>query len=215
MSYLTLEELVQNTLQEIVQVPGTSVDIYSQDRIASAIIANFEMLFDEFFWHQYTDWYTWTLDGSTGRVTNDISSVLTRYEDIDKIRVPNREQDLQEFSDESAPAEFTGTTPLFYMSDAIKVFKIVPPTSTGDVYVRCRTKPLTIVPTTEIKVDNLLLKLMTAWQVTTDDNANEAAESRLLQQTKQRYQQIHQYFGSKSRSVFAGGDAHSYPQGWF
>ena len=78
----TLTELVTRTADRLSMVAGTGVQTYAEDRIAEMIQHKFDVLFEEAFWPQFLTWATFTLDGTLGIVTTDLTSLLKRYEDI-------------------------------------------------------------------------------------------------------------------------------------
>ena len=63
-------------------VAGTGVQVYAEDRIAEMIQHKFDVLFDEVFWPQFLTWATWTLDGTLGVVTTDLTDLVKRFEDV-------------------------------------------------------------------------------------------------------------------------------------
>ena len=144
-------------------VSGTGIQTYAEDTIAEMIQHKFDVLFDEVFWPQFCTWYTWTLDGTLGVVTTDLTDIIKKYEDIQVVFADNSNTALTKLANLTTnPFTLAGTTPIHYealgptfSNNTTRVFRVWPLASTGDVIVRVRTKPDTFVGTDEIDFDDL------------------------------------------------------------
>ena len=96
-------------------VAGTGVQTNSEDRIAAMIQHKFDVLFEERLWPQYFGRATWTLDGTLGVVTADLTSVVKRFEDIRVIFPTNSNRPLTKLAGLTLnPETLSGTTPVSY-----------------------------------------------------------------------------------------------------
>ena len=173
----TLTQLITRTADRLSMVSGTGVQIYAEDRIAEMIQHKFDVLFEEAFWPQFCSWYTWTLDGTLGIVTTDLTDILKRYEDIQVIFPEDSNTAITKMSSLTTnPFELSGTTPIHYEGLAsgstyftTRVFQIWPKASTGDIIARVRTRPNTFVATDEVNFDDQALILGATYDYLEDD----------------------------------------------
>jgi|TARA_R110002110_G_scaffold102027_5_gene258904 hypothetical protein len=205
----TLTQLITRTADRLSMVSGTGVQTYAEDRIAEMIQHKFDVLFEEVFWPQFLTWATWTLDGTLGIVTTDVTSLLKRYEDI---RVMFPESSTTPMTKMSAlttnPFTLSGTTPIHYESlgpsDANKisrVFQIWPKSATGDIIVQYRTKPDTFVSTDEINFDDQALILGATFDYLEDDGTNPNATQKFQLLFEARVKQLKNTFNSAPISL--------------
>jgi len=163
----TLDELVTKVTRRLSQVPGVGVQLYAEDRIVDMIQHKFDILFDELFWPQFSGWYQWTLDGSTGVITTDVSTILKRFDDIDVIFLPNSDSPLPKLPDRVVnPFQLTGQTPLYYDANpgsTSRPFLVWPKTATGTIDVHVRTKPDDFIGDSIVDFDNQALILGTVF----------------------------------------------------
>lgn len=205
----TLTQLITRTADRLSMVSGTGVQTYAEDRIAEMIQHKFDVLFEEVFWPQFLTWATWTLDGTLGIVTTDVTSLLKRYEDI---RVMFPESSTTPMTKMSAlttnPFTLSGTTPIHYESlgpsDANKisrVFQIWPKSATGDIIVQYRTKPDTFISTDEINFDDQALILGATFDYLEDDGTNPNATQKFQLLFEARVKQLKNTFNSAPISL--------------
>ena len=170
----TLAQILVETERRLSQVPGTSVQLYAEDRLIDIIKFVFDQLFTSFEWPQYKFTRQDTLDGSTGVVTSDLSSILKHFTHIKSLYVEDTNQIISLLPDNINPYLITGTTPRYYerVSTASKVFRIWPLASTGDIIIRGKTKPTEFINTTVIDFDHHALVLGTVADYLTDDGTN-------------------------------------------
>jgi|TARA_R110000822_G_scaffold12978_2_gene46646 hypothetical protein len=205
----TLTELVTRTADRLSMVAGTGVQTYAEDRIAEMIQHKFDVLFEEAFWPQFLTWATFTLDGTLGIVTTDLTSLLKRYEDI---RVVFPEESTTPMTKMSAlttnPFTLTGTTPIHYealgptdTNQVSRVFQIWPKSATGDIVVQYRTKPDTFVSTDEIYFDDQALILGATFDYLEDDGTNPNASQKFQLLFEARVKQLKNTFNSAPISL--------------
>ena len=189
----TLTQLSDRVIQRLSMVGGTAAQIYAEDRIAEMIQHKFDALFDERWWHQFLSWGTWTLDGSTGIVTTDLTTLVKRFEDIRVIYKENFNTPLSELSATTMnPYELSGTTPLFFEANAStsRPFKIWPLAATGNIVVQYRTKPDTFDPEDTVNFDDQALILGTVYDYLEDDGTNPNATQKFQNMFEARVAQL-------------------------
>lgn len=199
----TLAELVQKVISRISQVPGTGVQLYAEDRIAEMIQETFDFLFDDYFWPQFYFDGTYTLDGTTGAITGDISDYIKRYEDIQYIFFESDTWPLKELPRNYNPSLITGTHGRLFKpnSDATKMFTVLPITASGGVTVIGRTKPDVFAVDDEVDFDNTALILAATRDYLEDDGANPGAVDKFEQMFESRLKQLKNNQDSHPRAL--------------
>ena len=200
----TLTELTTRVVDRLSMTAGTGVQIYAEDRIAEMIQHKFDVLFSEAFWPQFCTWYTWTLDGTLGIVTTDLTSILKRYEDIQVIFPENSTTAITKMSALTTnPFELSGIVPIHYealgptsSNKTSRVFQIWPKSATDDIIVRVRTKPDTFVGTDEIDFDDQALILGSVFDYLEDDGTNSNATQKFQLLFEARVKQLKNEFNN-------------------
>lgn len=177
---MKVSELLPRVQNNLSQLGGAGVQVYSQDTIIEKIITSFNMMFTRYFWDEYTYWQAGTLDGTEGVVVENADTwqhgPLVRFIDIEIVkRDANGARALAVLPRHMDPFHVQGTSPKYIMPfeiDPHKVFKVVPASSTGRVLIRYRTRPTNIDIDTELLLDEELLKLAATWQYLADDGTN-------------------------------------------
>jgi hypothetical protein len=180
----TVRKVLERTLVQLSQVPGASVQLYSQDTIIEYIKTQFDMYFDEYHWPQYEEWTFGTLDGTLGVITRDLTitdadytRLLLRYEDIYGIYPSGTEIQLPEAPMNLPPRRLSGgTAPMFIRaySEPSKLFRVVPYTAMGEVDIHYRARPTEININTVIYLDETLLSLAATYMYLSKDGTNDA-----------------------------------------
>ncbi len=195
----TLDDITQEVIELLSQVPGTSVQTYSEDRIALIIQQRFDFFLDKLWWPAYMSWRQYTLDGTTGMVTATISDIV-RYEDIRIIMIGTTDNVLLELPRDVNPYRLTGTTPRYRESTttASKLFRALPITSTGTVAVHARLKPTAyFVGSDSINLDRSLLVNSSVWQYLSDDGGNPGQISFYQDLTEARYKSLRDMYNEQ------------------
>ena len=191
-----LSELIDRTANRLSMVAGTGVQTYAEDRIAEMIQHKFDVLFDEAFWPQFCVWDTWTLDGTLGVVTKDLTELVKRYDDVQVMYPENSNSPIIKLSQITAnPFEFSGTTPLRYegLSGTSKLTRVIqfwPKSATGNINVRYRTKPDTFTATDDVDFDDQILILGATYDYLEDDGTNPNATQKFLSLFESRKDQL-------------------------
>jgi len=190
-NFKTLKELVQDVITELSMYRGTGTQKYAEDRIADKIIRTFIDIFEQRFWSYNTDWYKYTLSGSNGLVGENVSLDIKDFNDIEFIKDESG-RTLNKLHDSTNPYKITGTIPTYYKRTNIdkKVFQIVPFNSTGDIFVRGRTRPTQFEPETIIPFDANLLIYKVCWDYVCDDGNSLAQIDKYKQLYEQRYNHL-------------------------
>ena len=191
----TLDQLVARTAERISMASGTGVQVYAEDRIAEMIQHKFDILFDTRFWPDHTAWGEFTLDGTLGVVTTDLTSLVKRFEDIGVIYPDKSDVPIGRVTAFSMnPDNIGGTSPRHYESymatDTSKVFRIWPRASTGNLHVFYRTKPDPFIGSDTIRFDDQALVLGAAWDYLEDDGTNPNASMKMERMYEDRVHQI-------------------------
>jgi hypothetical protein len=205
----TLTQLIDRTADRLSMVGGTGVQTYAEDRIAEMIQHKFDVLFEEVYWPQFLTWAQWTLDGTLGIITTDVTDELKRFEDIRVVFVENSTNPLTVISALSTnPFELSGTTPIHYEGLATtntyyttRVFQVWPKTATGDIIVQYRTKPDTFIGTDEVPFDDQALILGAVYDYLEDDGTNPNATQKFQMLFEARVKQLKNSFNDNPISL--------------
>lgn len=184
----TFAQLITRVETNMAQVPGSSVQTYSEGRIAQYLQDSFDDLFLQRFWPEYTSTVQRTLDGATGRFTapitgvNTIRDVYAVYYTGTNRKVPKLPPTVNPFSVTSGGVMFIDTTG---PKDGYP-FKIVSYTATGNVEVRVRTHPTPFAVDSVVLMDAILLTRHATWQLLIDDSTNPGATDKFKSLTETR-----------------------------
>jgi hypothetical protein len=200
----TLTQLVDRTAARLSMAAGQGVQLYAEDRIAEMIQHKFDVLFEEVFWPQFCTWAEYTLDGTLGIITTDLTTLIKDFEDIQVIFPENSNQALTKLSSiTSNPFELSGTTPIHYEAlsptddnKTSRVFQIWPKASTGKLVLRFRTKPDTFTANDDIDFDDQALILGAAFDYAEDDGTNPNATQKFQNMFDSRVAQLRRAFNS-------------------
>lgn len=194
------EELIQSTIRRIGQVAGSSVQVYAEALIGDMIQHKFDVMFEEVWWTQFLYWLDGTLDGTTGVVTVNVSTLadgttdiaLRRFEDIHTIFPATSNKPLPRLPDFVNPTNISGNTPQFIepLGNVQKIFKIHPEEATGLIKVRYRSMPLPFVTGDKVNFDNQTLILGSAFDYLEDDGTNPGATEKMGRMFEARVRQL-------------------------
>lgn len=179
MAYVSLSAITQTTIGLLSQAGGVGTQRYSEARIQGLIQLTFEMLFLRQWWPQFMQGFTCTLDGTTGVVVEDISSI-TRYQDIRAVFQSGSDVQLQQLPAELNPLGLQDARIMFIEPNNTdgKVFRVWSPTATGTLYVHARLEPAVYTPDDIVKFDRLALAYGAAWAYAEDDGTNPGASQK-------------------------------------
>lgn len=192
-TFPTQSDCVQEVIKQMSMVPGTSVQNYAEDIIASYVQSAFDEIFDSYFWPNYSSWQTYTLDGTLGIPNADISSTLKRYEDIGKMLIGGTDREVKKLPTDTNPFLITGSSPKFfapYLTTPERIFQIYPNESTGTVVCRVRTHPGDFESSTSVKIDKWLVVYKAAWLYCEQDASNPGQTAVFQKRYEDRFIQV-------------------------
>lgn len=167
------------------QTAGVSVQKYTEPRIAKYVQRAFDILFKRAWWGQFRHWQLITLDGSTGFPT-----AASDYKDIGDIMAiypSDQQKRLTKLPFPMNPFLITGTQAMYVEPQAgVKLFRVWPIASIGQLYVQGRQKPANFSLDDDIAFDDLALQTLAAWEYCVDDGNNPAQAERLQVMFDQR-----------------------------
>lgn len=190
MTFKTRQQLVVSVYNELALVAGSSVQTYTEPQVQECIQDAFEHLFKKHFWTHLTTTTFHTLDGAGGVVTDSILS-LEDVTDIQWIREsPYEPSDTIPFFEEG----IFNTDMLAYSSLAYgevgydtKRVKFNPVTSTAEIAVRARRKPVDFEDEHVVPLDYVMMKHLVTSNLLATDGMNPSAEARQLALFEDRY----------------------------
>lgn len=187
----TLRYFIDEILTRLSMESGIDTQVYTEDRVRMAIQHKFDILFDEYWFPQFTTWQEeYQLDGVTGTIVGNLSTKIKRFVDIRNVfndysgyplpRAPNtlRTKDITNPCVQSVP-------------DATKVFRIIPITSAGSVYITYRTRPPRFENDDDlVDMDEQAIILGSCWDIINDDGTNSGAEDKFRMLYNAREEQL-------------------------
>lgn len=209
----TFSTLIQETIQKLSQVTGTGVQLYAEDRIAALLQEKFNFVFSELWWPAYMDYFTRSLDGTSGIVTATLSDIK-RYEDIRYVWRDGYARPLPGVPPHMNPLILTGTTPKFVSrkrGDNERWLQFWPKTATGTVYITARVKPDEFTINDEMEMDSDLLVNGAAWDYATSDGTNPADIAKFQTMFETRLAQLKR---ENSKAIVMDERIGEYPLEW-
>jgi hypothetical protein len=187
---ITLRQAIDKTLSRVQLAAGPDVQVYAENQIKEIIQHKFDVLFDEIWWPQYfTAGEVFTLDGSTGKVVQDISAKIKRYEDIKHVWIDSYPTPIGRISGRVNPNIITSWS--YAPTSGPKVFVVYPVNTSGSITVSYRTKPDSLDSSDDtIDIDEHLIILGAAYDYLNSLGYNTAAEDKLLTLFNERFDQL-------------------------
>lgn len=193
----TIGQIVEDAQGIIGEVAGSGVQVFSEDIMFKDVIRGFNLLFKKYDWDQYLEWFELTLDGTTGKVTEDSLENVLDFEDIRAVHRAGESSPLGVFSKRSNPYSLSQGTSIaawraLPVSDAgylTKKIQILPVTAVGDINVHAKIYPEDLLtPDTEtlLHLDRDMLAYSTAFMALINSGLNpDSAElAHTLMETK-------------------------------
>lgn len=176
-----LSDLIARVTRLSGQVPGTSVQQYSEDVITDFINSSIRHIAHKYWWPELMEWTTTALDGTTGVVTADLSGIVDDFKNIRAIFFRDFPRPVPMMSRRINPTLYTtgGDIALGWealpVSDAqytSKLFRMIPPTSTGAINLHTRRIPALLrLPSDVTYFDRDLVAYGALWQALEDEAA--------------------------------------------
>lgn len=186
----TLSALITAVQQELYQVAGVAVQVYSESLLAQKVSTSFDFIFDDYDWKRFHTFQTYTLDGTTGRATTTVADTFKQYDDIRSIYLADSNSSLCVLPSELNPAFITGGVAKFYIADQINTFRVLPITATGNIVVTGKLRPAEFALDSIVPFDSQALIMFTAWQYCLDDASNPAMIDKFQKMFDTRIEQL-------------------------
>jgi hypothetical protein len=188
-TYVPVSKIVDRLIRLSGQVPGTSVQVYSQDVFIDLVNTTVRIVARKCWWPHLMWTHDGSLDGANGVLTNDVTNVQD-HTDIKAVFVDEDPYPLPRFSPELNLANFAtgdkpcGYAPLpfwheFYKARLIRIF---PPTAKGFLHLHVRTLPIELGFNDIVVFDQDLIVFGTMWMYFEDegDNPQQASKYKAL-----------------------------------
>lgn len=184
MAYKTAQLLMLDVQKDVGLVNGTAVQIYTEPLIYQAIQTIFDLMYRKRFWEHLTDWYTYTINGTSGLLTSDINDVCKGFEDIEQIWLSDFSRQIVKPFDTGYKI-INGASAMYYTyikynaaaTDNFikKVIQFWPVTATDTVAMSIRTKPADFVPQDIVPFPSDVISMGAAWKLLESDGINPSA----------------------------------------
>jgi hypothetical protein len=146
----TIRQIVNEALTVVGEVSGPGVQVYEDDRMKQDAVRAFNMMFKKYYWHQYLQWFTVVLDGTTGKVTTNPFERVMDFEDFVAVHRDGETQRLPVAPTRLNPSTLaTGGRVMYWTSlnatdpnYAKKKLLFYPVTAIGSVNILARVYPL-------------------------------------------------------------------------
>src|SRR5687768_10716401 len=135
----TIKELVERIETRLFLAAGLDVQIHAEDQIVEMLRGVYNTLFDDFFDPNYTLYMQATLDGTTGKVVEDLSTIILRYQDIHSVFWDTDETPLPRVTPGTNPSRIRRRS-ILPSGEASSVFRLYPNDETGPVHIWYKTK---------------------------------------------------------------------------
>lgn len=196
MAYSTLNVLAQDVIKNVGLVSGTSVQTYTEPQVKAQIQNISDFLFRKRVWDHLSEIYTWTLDGTTGVVTTDLTSIVKEFAHIASIhRSDDDRQVTRSFNRDHLRVEGTKGLywrPLPYNDSQFlsRVFKIFPITSVGSVDVKVKVQPDVYTDSDQVPFPRDLVVYGASWLLLDTDGINPTNAAKCQGMFEQTYNDI-------------------------
>lgn len=220
----TLRQIVTAAQGVVGEVSGSGTQSYGEDAMMQEAIRGFGLLFKKYYWDQYFEWKTVTLDGVTGIIDSDVplASVLD-FEDIRSVHIGGDPNPLGVLPKSTNPNSFnTGATPLCWTSlpvthgnFAARKIRIYPIASEGDLDVAARIHPFPAGDwewNSYVYLDMDMMVYATAFMTLIGDGLNPDAATVVQQLMETKFQSITNALAGRPAAMQATSS--SYLRNW-
>lgn len=181
-----VSDVITAVEQEIGEVSGPGVQVYTEDTLLIKIQQCFRLLMRKYPWEQYRAWSRHQLDGTLGIVNADTFTTVRDFSDFIAVHVDARCEPLPSLPHNMNPYSIAtgGTKPIIWTSLPVTDTKFLtrrlqfyPKAATGYVNVLTKIYPdaSEIVPATTLYLDKDLLVYGTSWMMLEDEGINQAS----------------------------------------
>jgi hypothetical protein len=170
-------------------VTGPGVQLYEEDRMFQDAVRAFNMMFKKYAWQQYLQWFTGTLDGTTGKFVTSPFAQVKDFEDFIAVHRDGETNRLPIAPTRLNPSTLTatGSRVLFWTSLPVtdpsyvgKKLQFYPVGATNTVNVLAKVYPL-VPPEVQFDweqtfyLDKDMLVYATAYMTLSGDDLNAGA----------------------------------------
>lgn len=189
---LTLRQAIDGALSRASLEGGVDTQVYADDALQQLVQHQFNTLFDKWWWPQFYNPgdTSYTLDGTTGLITQDISQKVGRFIDIRYVWYGTCCDPLPRAPLRMNPSQIKTPCVQPY-NDPRKVFRLLPMNASDTITIAYRTKPDDFQgENAEIDMDSELMILGVAYDYINSLGLNPGAEDKLSALYADRLQTI-------------------------
>lgn len=191
--FKNLNNLVDDATYKLRQAVGNGVQIYSADPLKKAIEDVYNLAVGDRWWPHLMHWFERTLDGSTGVITEDLDqgdAAVDEFNDIRGVWHGSDQKPLPYMSEQANYNEGSGAQTRciealsYFHPNVSRLFRVVPITTEGTVWVHGRLTPDNIFSNPEVIIpfNPQLLACGAAWSYAASEGVNPAHVMKLQQE---------------------------------
>jgi len=220
MAYATVDNIADDVIVRLSQVPGVSVQTYATPTIRQAIISHFRIVALEEWWEHLMYWQTFAVSAVTGVPTTDFSGLAAPVTEMRNIKAIYRTDSIvpiPKIHSRVLPTMVTGTTAKFYEPEANQttLFRILPVTSTSAMTMRYRYVPSLPLNTSEVPFDREYMTLAGVYDYLEDDGGNPGQTEKFRHLLNLRMEQLVMGNNDHEIPLRADGLSVSIPNQWY
>lgn len=190
----SIKQLIERIETRLFMVAGLDVQIHAEGQIEEMLRSTYNTLFDDFWDPEYTLYTSAMLNGTTGEVTTDLSTMILRYKDIHTVYWNEDEDPLPRVSPGASFGRIRRRS-MMPSGKAETVFKVVPSDETGPVHIWYRTRIADDIwddqkYDTPINMDDEVLLLGVVYEFLVNDDSNARATEEYKGRFFMRQQQL-------------------------
>jgi hypothetical protein len=201
-----VDDIVQDVITELSQVPGVATQLYASDRIRQFVQSAWLLEIEEMWWPDYMMWFNIPIDGVTGMLTQDLVgpiSSISDFGDIAMVMPSDSNKRLRILPPGMNPFTFVSSSgrPVYMAPDYSaknRPFKVYPATATGNVAIWARQRNAVPFSSDDlVYLDRLLLMYDAAWMYSIDDGTVPAQATKYQQLAVKRRKQMMEAFAQQ------------------
>lgn len=135
----TIKQLIERIETRLFLVAGLDVQIHAEGQIEEMLRGVYNSLFDDYWSPEHTLHITAQLNGTTGEVLTDLSTLILRYQDIHTVFWDEDENPLPRVTPGTSIGRVRSRS-MMPSGNPTTVFKVIPPDTTGPVHIWYRTR---------------------------------------------------------------------------
>lgn len=191
----TIGVLIARVETRIALASGLDVQVVDEPRFLEMLRSRYNSLFDENWWPDFLTLGTFTTDGVTGLINEDVTGLINRFVDIHSVFYNGLPDPLPLLKFNYNPSQSRRPCLAPFASNAAKMFKVLPIDQEATLNVWYRTR-LTDNQweqdndETEVNMDDEMLILGTVFDYLSDDGSNDEATKKYLGMYEARKKQM-------------------------